>query len=402
MPSMSHQRIAVLAVLASGLGLPTTGAAENDVAHLQATAALLEESLRGLLPIPVALPRELGDDARRTFFLTEARYCGASDKGNGRLRVTGRLGAGEDRPSPVLAGEDACRLGLPGVAEHASPALAEGMMLADLEASWKGWELKLALLRAVVTGKEGRTRAVPGLGKPIEIAAFSTADLRIDDGAGPPILMHARPSFLAGAVEIAVVLADKAPAKPPQAGAGTHEVGVTATANIAAEIPAGFANQLLRRLTGAQPLVIPVNGEEIEIQNVGLSGTGAGENARLTLEGTATPRSVRETLRWSLLATGEPLRLASLRTTAQMEDCSALGTMAGLGCNARNVARTAAAEAFAQALTQRYQGQLVHELGSPIDLRFTVAGQRIVLRGDLLHTSFGAHSLSAAARLSGK
>jgi hypothetical protein len=393
-------RIAVLAVLASGL--PSARAAENDVAHLHATAALLEEGVRSVLPVPIALPRELGDDARKTFFLAEIRYCGASDKGNGRLRAAGRLGAGEDRASPVLAGEDACRLGLAAVAEQASPALAEGAMLAEIEASWKGWEVRLALLRALVAGKEGKTRAVPGLGKPVEMAAFSTADLRIDDGAGSPILLHARPSFQAGAVEVVVVLADKAPARPPAAEAGARDPGLLGSANVAAEIPARFANQLLRRLTGTQPLVIPVQSDEIEIQNVLLSGTGTGENARLSLEGTATPRSVRETLRWNLLATGEPLRLSTIRASAQMEDCSALGTMAALGCNARNVARTAAAEAFAQALTRRYQGQLVHELASPIDLRFSIAGQRIVLRGDLLRTSFSARGFSATARLGGR
>jgi hypothetical protein len=399
MSPLSPLRIVVLAVLASGL--PAAAAAENEVAHLHATAALLEESVRGVLPLPIALPRALGDDARKTFFLTELRYCGASDQGNGRLRVAGRLGSGEDRKSPVLAGEEACRGGLAAVAESASPALAEGTLLADLESSWKGWVVKLSLLRAVIVGKEGRARAVSGLGKPVEMAAFSTTNLRIDNGAGSPILLHARPSFLSGAVAVAVVLADKAPAKPPRGEPGARDVGLAGSANVAAEIPARFANPLLRRLTGTEPLVIPVSGDEIEVQNVALSGTGTGENARLTLEGIATPRSVRETLRWTLLAAGEPLRFASVRASAELEDCSALGTMAALGCNARNVARTAAAEAFAQALTQRYQGQLVHELASPVDLRFAVAGQRIVLRGDLLRTSFGAHGLSATARLAG-
>jgi hypothetical protein len=302
----------------------------------------------------------------------------------------------------VLVGEEGCQSSLAGVAEQASPALAEGTLLADLEASWRSWELQLSAVRAVVAGKEGRTRPVPGLLKPVQILAFSTAGLRIDNGAGPPILLHGKPSFLAGAVEVAVVLADKAPSKPPHAEWGTRAAGLDGPANLAAEIPVAFANQLLRRLTGTQPLVIPANGDEVEVQNVVLSGTGGGEAARLALAGTATPRSLRETLRWNLLATGTPLQLSSVRATAELEDCSALGTMAALGCSARNMARTAAAEAFAQALTQRYQGELVHELASPIDLRFGVAGQRIVLRGDLLRTVLSAHGLFATARLGGR
>jgi hypothetical protein len=93
------------------------------------------------------------------------------------------------------------------------------------------------------------------------------------------------------------------------------------------------------------------------------------------------------------------LSVSSVRVAGQLEDCSALGTMAALGCNVRNGARSAAAEAFGRALTQQYQGRLVHELASPQSLRFKIAGQRIELRGDLLRTSFGAHGLSAAAHL---
>jgi hypothetical protein len=65
----------------------------------------------------------------------------------------------------------------------------------------------------------------------------------------------------------------------------------------------------------------------------------------------------------------------------------------------RNGARSAAAEGFASALTQRYQGQPAHELASPLNLRFEVAGQRIELRGDLLRLGIGPRGLSAAARL---
>jgi hypothetical protein len=149
-------------------------------------------------------------------------------------------------------------------------------------------------------------------------------------------------------------------------------------------------------------LVIPANREEVEVSDVTLAGQGAGEAAGLSLAGNASPRSMRETVRWNLLAAGEPLRVSSLRATPQFEDCSTLGTMAAIGCNVRNGARTAAAEAFAQAFIQRYQGRFVHEVSSPLDLRFTVAGQRILLRGDLVRTAFSARGLMIAGRLSGK
>ena len=85
--------------------------------------------------------------------------------------------------------------------------------------------------------------------------------------------------------------------------------------------------------------------------------------------------------------------------SGQLEDCSGLATMAALACNVRNGARGAAAEAFGSSLTQRYQGQAVHELASPLDLRFEVAGRRIELRGDVLRLTFGPRGLTATGRL---
>jgi hypothetical protein len=173
----------------------------------------------------------------------------------------------------------------------------------------------------------------------------------------------------------------------------------TGQANVAVQIPVSFANEVLRRLTWTRPLTVPVDREEVDIQNVTLVGQGAGELARLTLTGNATPRSVRETMRWTLVLAGEPLRVLSVQAAAQLEDCSGLGTMAAIGCNVRNGARAAAAETFAAALTQKYQGQFVHDLASPQSLRFNVAGQPIDLRGDLVKILFSARGLAAAAHL---
>jgi hypothetical protein len=406
MSSRSNRAVGrfTIAILAAGLA-GTAGvarAAEGEVANVRVAAALLDETVQSLLPATVALPRALGDDAKKTFFLNELRYCGLGDKGSGRFRAVGRLGAGEDRKTPLLAGAEACHQELAEVADQASPALAEGALLADLEASWKGWQLSLAVVRGLVAIKEGHTRAMSGPGKPVEVITVRTAELRIDTGPGAPILLHAKPVFLSDAVEVAIVLADKAPAKAPAAGHGAGEGLLSGQINIAAEIPAAFANQVLRRLTASQPLVIPVNREEIELADVTLTGQSTGEKAQLTLAGKATPRSLRETVRWNLLTSGEPLQVASLRATAQLEDCAALGTMAAIACNVRNGARGAAAEGFAQAFNQRYQTALVHELGSPLDLRFTVAGQRILLRGDLVRTSYSPRGLLIVGQLSGK
>jgi hypothetical protein len=369
---------------------------------VRAAGALLDEAVQSLLPAAISLPRALGDDAKKTFFLSELRYCGAGKKGGGRFRAAGRLGAGRDRSQPLFATDSSCSESLSEVAGKASPALAAGSVLVDLEATWKSWELRLSVARGVVVDKEGGARALSGPAKPVEMLKVRTSDLRIDSGQGAPILLHAKPTFVAGAVEITLLAADKAPARSPRTEPAVHASLVPGKTNIAAEISAGFANQILSRLTGKQPLVVPINREEVEIQDVKLSGRKTGKAGEASLAGTASPRSMRETLRWNLLTEGDPLRVASMRATAELEDCSSLGAVAAIACNVRNGARTTAAEAFAHAFNQRYQGGLVHALLSPLDLRFSFSGQRFVLRGDLLEAAYSARGLALTGLMTAK
>jgi|GEM_PF-4418281 len=385
--------------LVMGLLPAPVGAAGSEVAHLRVGAALIEASAQSALPATITLPRDFGDDGGKTVVLTEIRYCGVGDQGGGRLRVAGCLGVCEPHPKSVLVGGAACRQDLGDLVAKGKSEMPEGTLLVDLEATWKPWRLKVSTVRAWVLGKDGRARAIGGPDKQPDLFTISTADLRIDAGAGQPILLHAVPTFLAGAAGITIVLAEKAPAKAPASAHRFDESPWTGQTNIAAEIPVTFANALLSRLTGKQPLSLPVNGDEIDVGNVSLQGRGTGKKAPLTLTGDATPRSVRETMRWNLVADGEPLRVSSVRMSAQLEDCSGLATMAALGCNVRNGARATAAEAFGQTLTQRYQGRFVHDLASPQYLRFSVAGQRVELQGDLLRISFGLHGVSAAAHM---
>jgi hypothetical protein len=73
--------------------------------------------------------------------------------------------------------------------------------------------------------------------------------------------------------------------------------------------------------------------------------------------------------------------------------------MAAVGCSVRNAARSAATDGFAGSLTQRYQGKAVHDLASPQTLRFSVAGERFILTGDLLRMTFGTRGIAIAAKL---
>ena len=380
-------------------------AAEIDPVRVRISAALLDEEMRAFLPATLALPRslaELGEEGARTMTLAELKYCGASEKGAGRFRAVIRQSNGKTQA--ILTAGDGCHASPAELAKRgaASSEAGEGLVLADLEATWKSWELKLAVVHALVVGKGGHKSAPAAFDKRVDILTISTSDLRIDAGPGAPIVLHVAPSFAATAVELAVAMTEGAPPKAAtleRAAANGRGDILSGQANIAAEIPLQVANQVLRRLTWTQPLTIPVDRDEVEIRQVSLSGSGSGESARLTASGTATPSAIRETMQWTLALGGDPLLVSTAQFSGQLENCSGLATMAALACNVRNGARGAAAEAFGSSLTQRYQGQPVHELASPFDLRFEVARQRIELRGDLLRIGFGPRGLSASGRL---
>ena len=407
---MRHGRSWAGLAVAAGISAACASvlAAEPDPVRVRISAALLDEEIRALLPATLPLPRtlaELGDEGARTMTLAELKYCGVADKGAGRFRAVIRPAA--IKAQAFLTASDACQVSLADLAKRGATSSdgadgSAGLVLADLEAAWKSWELKLALAHALVVGKGGRKGAPIAVDKRVDILTVSTSDLRIDTAAGAPIVLHAVPAFAASAIDLAVVMTEGSAPKASnleRSAASNRADMLAGQANLAVEVPLTVANQVLRRLTWTQPLTIPVDRDEIEVRQVSLAGSGSGESARLTVAGTATPRSIRETMQWTLLLGDDPLLVASGRFSARIEDCSGLGTMAAISCNVRNGARGAAAEAFGSALTQRYQGQPVHELASPLGFRFQVSGQRIELRGDLLRFAFGPRGLFASGRM---
>lgn len=402
MPStLQRMMLAAWPVVLMTLAPAAASAADNDAARLRVSAGLLDEIVRGLPPATIRLPPtgELSASPRPTLaILSELSYCGVSEKGAGRLRAVLRLEA-PAAGAVGLLGHAGCRDGLTELAKRAGSDLeAPGVVVADLEAVWKAWDLRLSVVRAEATTKTAKTRLASLLEKRRELLVVSTGDARIQTDSGP-VALYAVPTFLPGAVELAVVLGGGGAPMAPDKLVGGRGPGVTGDANVAAELPLPFANQVLRRLTWTTPLTIPVNGDEVEVRNVAVAGEGAGDGARLIVTGQATPASIRETARWTVASGGDPMRIAGFQMDPQLEDCSALGTVAGVACNVRNGARSAAAQGLAASLTQRFQGVLVHERASPQTLRFSLAGESFVLTGDLLRMMFGARGIIVTAKL---
>ena len=376
---------------------------ENEPARVRVSAGLIDETVQGLLPSLIRLPPSNGDPSaenRPTLAtLTELAYCGVSDKGAGRFRALLRVDTVNGPPALVL-GRNGCQGGLSDLLKRLSVGNeTPGIAAVDLEATWKPWELRLAVVRAEGDTKVARERVAAALERKREFLVVPTGDNRIQTDAGP-IALYAVPSFLSSAVEVAIVIGGSgAPGSPERLAIPARGLAITGEANAAAEVPLSFANQLLRRLTWSKPLVIPVDRDEVEVERVSMGGEGAGGGARVSVTGDATPASIRETVRWTAVTTSDPMNVSSIQMVAQMESCEGLGAMQAVGCNVRNGARAAAAQAFASSLTERYQGALVHQLAGPQTFRFSIADQRVVLTGDLLRMSFSSRGLSVTGKL---
>lgn len=386
------------AIVVASLALPShpARAAGSESARVRVAGALIDDVVRGLLPVILPEPSAGtggADGARPMAFLSELRYCGVTEKGAGRFRAVIRQGSPYLGSSPLLLARDVCHPSLAELAKRApaQPERADGVAIADIEANWKPWELRLALARSVVLGpaKSGR---MPELEDSRGLWTITTSDLRIPIDAGEPIILHAAPSFAAAALDIAVILGERGSVAPSgRKGAPAALVG---EANISADVPVSFANQILRRLTGTQPLSISVDRDVVDLEKLAM----AQEKAGLTIRGDATPQSIRETAHLAVAVDGEDLRVASVRAEGQADECAGLGAIARVACNLRSGASGVVGETLAAALTQRYQGQLVRDLIGQQEFRFNVGGQPLDVHGELLRLACGAGGLSAVAR----
>jgi hypothetical protein len=405
--------LAWVAVCAAVIGANAHAAPPPEPARLRASTALLDEVVAHLLPIDVVLPGSVGappdagtEGVSQAALLTELRYCGATDKGTGRFRAVvrwGSLGAA----TALLGGADACRQSLGELAKHAgviAPATSDsGVAVVDLDASWRPWELKLSLVRALMPSSPSPPR--PGPPRPLapvelrrDLLTVSTAGLRIPTDTGEAITVHVAPSFAGDGIEVAATVGEggaSPPASRPAVAGGAPPV--SADANLTLDLPYGTANAILRQLTASQPIVVPVEREMIELQNLSLAPAASAGSA--TLGGAATPRSLRETARLTVVVAGPDLKVMSLRADAQLENCAALGVLAAIACNTRNAARNSAA-ALATAACQKYQGSLVRELAGPQVLSVDIEKRRLELRGVLTRTAVGPRGLMVWGRLS--
>src|SRR5436190_4726538 len=229
--------------------------------------------------------------------LVDARYCGAKDKGQGRLIGVLRPAGGEAPALPPLDGSD-CRGKLEEVARRvgSAPNVGAGagagpVAVVELLASWAPSELRVAI-GDVASAGEGSRPLARTLARAKAAGPLTTADtsgLRLETERGSSLNLDVALSFLKGGDGVLATLTPACPgcaAPAPRAPVIANPAGAPADGDGIAAATLRFANRGVALYSGDGPLVLEVNRQEVEIRGLQLSG---GEGT-LALTGRATSR----------------------------------------------------------------------------------------------------------------
>jgi len=381
------RRAIVGGIVAAGLaGMPAAQAAAaadpGDRAEAILFASAVNRFVAKQVPSTFSIrgDRDAGIGAQDVT-LVDARYCGATKAGHGRLvGVLRPTPSGESAPAalPTLEARD-CHGKLDDVARRLAGAPDAGAVaVVELVAEWVPSEIRVSIGDVGSSGEGarvlGRTLARAKAAGPLGTA--ETGGLKLETERGSSLSFDLALTFLKDGVLATltvacagcVPVAPRVPAIVPTTASGDADGAVGAGLRLANRVVALFSED--------GPLVLEMDRQAVEIRNVQIAG---GEGA-LTVRGRATSRAVAETALVQIDSTGGDLKLTEVRAEPQLENCSALSGGAAMGCNVRNAARGPAAAALAAAMASRYRGKLLRTLVAPPPFSFEVSGRRLTLR----------------------
>jgi len=391
-------------------GAPTRPA-EVERADAFLTSAVVNRLIQTLLPIPLDVRgnRAAGVPAAR-LSVDEARYCGTTSGGQGRIVVivrkaaapaTARDGATAATPASVLGDDGDCALKLRELAARAGGdagvgAGADALAVADVLAAWTPSRLRI-VLGEVAASRDGAAvaEALARAKAAGPLATVETGALGATAARGVALGFAVSLSFPAGrdGVWIAAVPSEHGP-PPREARAAIDPATLPGGGEAQVIASAPLANRLIGAYAQDGPLVLKMDNQTIEVRDLEL---GAAEGA-LAVRGRATSRELRETLRLTIDSAGADLKVVKVHAQPEPESCEAMSALARIGCRARNTARSAAAATAAGALTDRYRGQLLRNLSSPPATSIDVDGLHFNVR--LVPTR--VQSLAGAVSITGR
>jgi hypothetical protein len=390
-------------------GAERSDAPERADAFLGTSA--LNRFAQSLLPVPIEIPasRAAGVPAS-SLTIDEARFCGTTAGGHGRLLAVVRRAGGAPAdagpapaqvPASVLGGEEDCALRLSEIAGRgggdggAEPAAAAAVV--EILAAWAPSRLRLSLGEIAGTrgGGAGVAQALARAKAAGPLATVETGAINLATSRTAMQSLALAIAFPPGhdGVWLTAVPAERAP-PPRQARPAIDPASMPGSADtqLMATIP--FANRVLAVLGQDGPLVLKLNGQTVEVRDLHLGGV----EGTLTVWGRATSRERRETVRVTIEAAGPDLKIVKVRAEAEPESCAAMSAIAGIGCRARNTARSAGAATAAATLNDRYRGQLLRSLSSPPTTTTEIDGLRLRVG----FTPIRVQSLTGAVSIAGR
>ena len=326
--------------------------------------------------------------------LVDARYCGSTKAGHGRLvGVLRPASSSETAPAalPALEARD-CHGKLEEIARRLAAAPDAGAVAAvELTAEWVPSEVRVSIGDVAAGGDVGkplaRTLARAKAAGPL--ATADTGGLKLETERGSSLAFDLALSFLKDGVLATLTVACPGCAAPAPRAPAIVPASAAADADGVVGANLRLANRVVALFSEDGPLVLDLDRQSVEIRNVQISG---GEGT-LSVRGRATSRAVAETALVQIESSGADLRLGEMRADPQLENCAAQAGGASMGCNIRNAARGPAAAALASAMTQRYRGKLLRTLIVPPPFSFEVGGRRLTLRLTPTRASATAGSL---------
>jgi hypothetical protein len=313
--------------------------------------------------------------------LVDARYCGSTKAGQGRLvGVVRPASSGETVPAamPPLEARD-CHGKLEEVARRLAAAPAVGAVgVVELTVEWVPSEVRVSI-GDVAAGGDGakaiaRTLARAKIAGPL--ATAETGGLKLETERGSSLAFDLALSFLKDGVLATFTVACPGCAVPAPRAPTIVSASAPADADGIVGANLRLANRVVALFSEDGPLVLEMDRQTVELRNVQIAG---GEGT-LSVRGRATSRAVAETALVSIESSGADLRLGEMRAEPELENCAAQAGGASMRCNIRNAARGPAAAALAAAMTSRYRGKLLRALIVPPPFSFDVGGRRLTLR----------------------
>ena len=313
--------------------------------------------------------------------LVDARYCGSTKAGHGRLvGVLRPASSSETAPAalPALEARD-CHGKLDEVARRLAAAPDAGAVaVVELTAEWVPSEVRVSI-GDVASGGDGGKPLARTLARAKAAGPLATADtggLKLETERGSSLAFDLALSFLKDGVLATLTVACPGCAAPAPRAARDR-----------------FRQRARRRGRRRRREPAPREPRRRAVQRGRTAGARHGSPVRrdpersdpggegtLSVRGRATSRAVAETALVQIESSGADLRLGEMRADPQLENCGAQAGGASMGCNIRNAARGPAAAALAAAMMQRYRGKLLRALVVPPPFSFEVGGRRMTLR----------------------